>query len=233
MFAVFQMRRFANRYSCSTLGISICAMALLSAAAVSSEAIAQSQPAPAASAPAVEPAAADSAAQNQSGYRINPGDEVEIYVWGETRLQRPIRVLPDGTISFPLAGQIAVAGLQTRDVEKLVTARLSNQYRGEVPNVTVSVINPAGMQFSVMGRVRSPGNFTTGRYANVLNALSMAGGPIEFANLDNIQIIRQEGNRIVVIKTKIASLFKGNATQSEIDRRNIIQLLPGDVVIVP
>ncbi len=183
--------------------------------------------------PPAPTASVEQSSQNQAGYRINAGDELEIYVWGEARLQKPLRVLPDGTVAFPLAGQLAVAGLLPREVEQMVTSRLSSQYKGDVPNVTVSVLNPAGMQFSVMGRVRSPGSFTSGRYANILNALSMAGGPVEFANLDNIQIIRQEGNRTVVLKAKMSALFKGNASQSEIDRRNIIQLLPGDVVIVP
>src|SRR3546814_7252286 len=43
-----------------------------------------------------------------STYRINAGDELEVYVWGEERLQRKVKVLPDGTIAFPLVGQIKI-----------------------------------------------------------------------------------------------------------------------------
>ena len=39
-------------------------------------------------------------------YRINPGDEIEVYVWGDERLQRALKVLPDGSISFPLGDQL-------------------------------------------------------------------------------------------------------------------------------
>ncbi len=39
-------------------------------------------------------------------YRINAGDEIEVMVWGDERLQRTVRVLPDGTFAFPLVGQI-------------------------------------------------------------------------------------------------------------------------------
>ena len=45
-----------------------------------------------------------------SAYRINPGDELEILVWGDERLQRSVLVLPDGTFAFPLVGQVQAIG---------------------------------------------------------------------------------------------------------------------------
>src|SRR5690606_31382395 len=56
-----------------------------------------------------------------SSYHINPGDELEIYVWGEERLQRVLRVLPDGTIAFPLVGQLKVSGFLPQQVEEMVS----------------------------------------------------------------------------------------------------------------
>lgn len=165
----------------------------------------------------------------QASYAINPGDELEIYVWGEERLQRVLRVLPDGTVAFPLVGQLYVQGLLPQNVEKLVGERLKSQYRGDVPNVTVSVRSPAGLQFSVMGKVRSPGSFTPGRYVTVLDAVSLAGGPAEFANLDNVVIIRQQGGKLTTLRAKLSSLFRGG----DVDRANIVPLVPGDIVIVP
>lgn len=168
-----------------------------------------------------------------SAYQINSGDALEIYVWGEERLQRVLRVLPDGTIAFPLVGQMKVAGLLPQDVERMVSERLRDQYRGEVPFVTVSVSEPAGMQFSVMGKVRSPGTFTAARYINVLDALSLAGGPAEFANLDNVLIITRRNEQLVTTQARLGSLFRPGANAADIQRANIIQLLPGDVIIVP
>jgi polysaccharide biosynthesis/export protein len=129
-------------------------------------------------------AAAQSAAaqvQAPGAYRINPGDELEIYVWGEDKLPKSVRVLPDGTFGFPLVGQVDARGRLPSEIEALITRGLESSYRGAVPQVTVSVRNPSGMQFSVIGKVRSPGTFTPGRYVNALEALSMAGGPTEFA----------------------------------------------------
>ena len=96
-------------------------------------------------------------------YRINAGDEIEVMVWGDERLQRTVRVLPDGTFAFPLVGQIVAINQLPSDLERIISAALRPQYRGVVPQVTVSVKNPSGYQFSVVGKVRSPGTYTPGR----------------------------------------------------------------------
>jgi polysaccharide export outer membrane protein len=184
------------------------------------------------SAPALAQAAAD-ASGAQASYTINAGDELEIYVWGEERLQRVLHVLPDGTIAFPLVGQLRVQGLLPQAVERLVSERLKSQYKGDVPTVTVSVRAAAGMSFSVVGKVRSPGSFTPGRYINVLDAVSLAGGPAEFANLDGVSIIRHRGDQLITMRVKLGSLFKGNAGGGLLDKANIVPLIAGDIVVVP
>ena len=63
-------------------------------------------------------------------YRINPGDEIEVFVWGDERLQRSVRVLPDGTFAFPLVGQVVAHGQLPADIERIITAALRPQYRG-------------------------------------------------------------------------------------------------------
>ena len=167
-------------------------------------------------------------------YRINAGDELEIYVWGEERLQRTVKVLPDGTMAFPLVGQIVAQGMLPRELETAISSRLQGQYRGEVPQVTVSVVAPSGMQFSVMGRVRSPGTFTPGRYVTVLEALSMAGGPNEFANLDNVLVIRKEGERVRAFRLRLGAVFRGGSNLDESGAlASIATIQPGDTVIVP
>jgi polysaccharide export outer membrane protein len=166
-----------------------------------------------------------------SPYRINAGDQLEIYVWGDERLQRTVTVLPDGTIAFPLVGQIVAQGNLPRELEALITDRLVSQYRDQVPQVTVSVVSPAGMQFSVMGRVQSPGTFTPGRYINVLEALSMAGGPTEFADLNNVLIIRKAGDQLRPRRVRLSSLFRSGG---DIDAsRAVLKIESGDMVIVP
>lgn len=166
-------------------------------------------------------------------YRINPGDQLAISVWGEERLQREVRVLPDGTFSFPLVGRIVAQGFLPSEIETMITSGLRDQYRGEVPQVTVSVGEASGLQFSIVGRVNSPGAFAPNRYVNILEALSMAGGPTEFANLDNVLVVRKSGDKLQPIRLRLSALFARGATASDLDRANIIQINAGDTVIVP
>ena len=105
-----------------------------------------------------------SATVSSTPYRINPGDELAVLVWGDERLQRNVLLLPDGTFAFPLVGQVNAAGRLPSELERVITAGLQPQYKGPVPQVTVSVQKPSGYQFSVIGKVRSPGTFTPGRY---------------------------------------------------------------------
>jgi len=180
-----------------------------------------------------EPQSRPTQARPVSEYRINAGDELEVYVWGEERLQRAVKVLPDGTIAFPLVGQVVAQGLLPQDLERAISERLEGQYRGQVPQVTVSVAAPSGMQFSVMGRVKAPGTFTPGRYVNVLEALSMAGGPNEFANLDNVLLIRKVGDRLQSFRLRLSDVFRGGANLDPAALASIASIQPGDTVIVP
>lgn len=162
-------------------------------------------------------------------YRLNAGDDIEVYVWGEERLQRQIRILPDGTMAMPLVGQLNAQGLLPEQLQDAISKRLAGQYRGAVPQVTVTVRNPAGLQFSVLGKVKSPGAFTPGRYVNVLEALTLAGGPAEFANLDNITIVRKTGSGVSNIRARLGGVLRNGVSSDQ----TIPRIQSGDTIIVP
>ena len=168
-----------------------------------------------------------------STYRISPGDQLNIYVWGDERLQRNLTVLPDGTFAFPLAGTIMAAGRTPNDIEDTLSKLLAPQYKGVPQQVTVSVVAPSGMQYSVIGKVRSPGNFTPTRYVNVLNALAQAGGPTDFADVGNVVIMRTVGGRTQVIRTHLSNIIKGKPSASDLDANSVPVIQSGDTVIVP
>ncbi len=166
-------------------------------------------------------------------YRINPGDELEINVWREDQLQRTVKVLPDGSISFPLVGSIQGAGKTTKEIEQFIAAALAIKYvDGNVPDVTVAVRNPAGLQFSVIGKVKSAGTFTPGRYVTLLEALSLAGGADEFASLDNIVIIRKTDRGLITIPARLSGILRSKSISEEAVRA-IPMIESGDTVIVP
>jgi polysaccharide export outer membrane protein len=174
--------------------------------------------------------ASRSLSETPPDYKVNPGDELEVYVWGEERLQREVKVLPDGTFAFPLVGQVIAGGKSPTEIQAAITQGLQAQYRGEVPQVTVAVRSAAGLQFSVVGRVRTPGTFTPGRYVNVLEALSFAGGPNEFANLRNVMIVRKGSSGQPPVRVRLSEWFRGGR---KTPAGTLPQLQGGDTVVVP
>jgi polysaccharide export outer membrane protein len=183
----------------------------------SASAAAQARPAP--------------ASAQASAYRINPGDELEILVWGDERLQRSVLVLPDGTFAFPLVGQVTAIGRLPSEIERQITVGLQPQYKGPVPQVTVSVKKASGYQFSVIGKVRGPGTFTPGRYVNALEALAIAGGPSEFANTNGARIIRKAGDRLFVVPVRIGDALRGDTAR--INQTDLPRIESGDTLVIP
>ena len=166
-------------------------------------------------------------------YRVNPGDELQISVWREDQLQRTVIVLPDGSLSFPLVGRIDAFGQTPRQIEEAIAAGLAGKYvDGNVPDVTVAVTKTSGLQFSVIGKVSSPGTFSPGRYLTLLEALSLAGGVNEFASLDNVVVVRKSGDGLVVIPVRLSDILRSKSVSTA--AVNALPLIrSGDTVIVP
>ena len=180
---------------------------------------------------AVAPVAATAQTSAVPGpaYRISPGDDLEIMVWGDDRLQKVVRVLPDGSFGFPLVGQVMAAGLLPSELQRVITVALRPQYRDAVPQVTVTVKSPNGYQFSVIGKVKSPGTFTPGRYVSALEAIGIAGGPTEFADINRIRIVRKVGGRVETIPVQVGPALKGDFSHLT----QIPPIISGDTMVVP
>jgi polysaccharide export outer membrane protein len=173
------------------------------------------------------------AGQAISTYRISAGDVLDVYVWGDERLQRTVTILPDGTFGFPLAGTVMAATHTTNEIEKELSRLLAPQYKGVGPEVTVSVKQSTGMQISVIGKVRGPGSYSPTRYVTVLDALALAGGPTEFADLSNVVILRNRGGKSTVVRARLGGVLKGKPSDSDLAGDGIPQLQAGDTVVVP
>jgi polysaccharide biosynthesis/export protein len=125
-------------------------------------------------------------------YRIAPPDVLETSIWGEPELQRNnLVVQPDGKVSFPLAGDLDVAGKTTAEVKVM----LEEAIHSFIPQASGSVIvtQMGSMQFSVLGKVARPGMFNIATELNVLQALSMAGGLTPFARESDIVVVLDPG----------------------------------------
>ena len=177
---------------------------------------------------AAEPSVAIAAAEEPAApldYRIAAEDVLQISVWKEEGLEREVIVRPDGGVSFPLAGNVTVAGKTPAEVEGEIAKRLQRFIPDAV--VTVSVVKLQGMRLYVTGQVRNPGQFTVGRYVDVLQAITLAGGLTPFAKDGDIKIIRREDGREVVHKFNFGEVRRGENLQQN------IMLRTDDVVVVP
>ena len=159
-------------------------------------------------------------------YRLNPGDKLEITVWEEEKLKQEVVVLPDGTISFPLAGHVAAAGKTTTELVSLLRERLSKF----IPDseINVRLIAAEGNKIYVTGEVAHPGAFVMTSPTDVMQALSMAGGLTAFAKKNSIIVLRREADG----KTRSLPFEYGEVEDGENIESNIL-LQSGDTLVVP
>lgn len=158
-------------------------------------------------------------------YRIAAEDVLQITVWKEEGLDKEVIVRPDGGMSFPLAGDVHAAGQTPKEVEAEIAHRLARYIPDAV--VTVSVKELKGMRIYVNGKVRTPGQYTVGRYVDVLQALALAGGLTPYANAGGIKILRRENGKEVIYKFDYDDIKNGKDLQ-----QNIV-LQADDVIVVP
>lgn len=167
-------------------------------------------------------------------YTVRAGDQLDVFVWGEERMQRQVLVQPDGTFAFPLAGTIRADGRNITDIADEIRGRIALNYTAAPPDVTVTVRETDGTRFYVLGKVRTPGSFTSGSAPNVLQALSMAGGTAEFADTGGAVILRQTRNGQVVERIKLSNLLKGARSLNPGALGTPLPTLQsGDVLLIP
>lgn len=141
-------------------------------------------------------------------------------------MQQQVLVLPDGDISFPLAGHIKAAGLSPEQLQKVLQGRLKNFFAD--PVITVTVVQVSGSKIYVIGQVRNPGEFLANRPLDIMQALSLAGGLTTFAADGQIRVLRRDASGgQQAIGFNYSEVSKGKALASN------ILLIPGDVVVVP
>jgi len=161
----------------------------------------------------------------EDGYRIKPGDLLSVSVWREPDLQLQILVRPDGRISLPLAGGLLAEG---RTPERLGLA-ISERLAKFIPDasVSVAVLEIRGNSIYVIGRVAAPGQYVMHKTLDVMQALSMAGGTTTFAKLNDIRILRREGQRQTATPFRYQEVAEGENLEQNILLRS------GDVIVVP
>ena len=128
-------------------------------------------------------------AQSAQSYVLGAGDKVEIKVFGQPDLEVTALLGNSGEVNYPFLGKVKLAGLNTSEVEQVITEGLKPNYLVN-PNVYVQVIEYR--PFYIHGEVENPGAYPYQPAMTVNQAIALAGGLTERASVDKIFIFKEQ-----------------------------------------
>lgn len=160
-------------------------------------------------------------------YRLGPGDEVIIDIWGASEDHIRQTISPEGSIMISNLGPVYLNGLTINDANKHIRSAFARKYAG-VENAQTDVQLNLGqvrtIQVDILGEVATPGTFRMSPFSSVFHALYRAGGINDIGTLRNVQVMRN-GKKIATVDI-YDYLFNGKTAGN-------IRLQEGDVIIVP
>jgi polysaccharide export outer membrane protein len=146
-------------------------------------------------------------------YRLGPGDEIRILVFGQQDLSGTFQIAANGAIAFPLLGDIQAASLSAAEVSQRLADRLK---QGVVKQPSVSVEIVRYRPFYILGEVRNPGSYPFTPGMTVLKAVATAGGFSYRANPKKALITRSN-----------------EPAERSYDLSGAVVVAPGDTVRIP
>lgn len=161
-------------------------------------------------------------------YRLGAEDILFITVHDQPDLTTRARVSADGNITFPLLGNVQVSGITIRELEDKLTELLRRDYLVN-PQVIVYIEQYSPKQVSVIGCVNTPGKYDlyAEKETTVLQAIAMAGGFKDTANVNGTRILRVEDGAEKTIFVKVKDITEKGQKEKD------MPLKPNDVVFVP
>ena len=163
-------------------------------------------------------------------YRLGPGDEVIIDIWGASQNTIRQQISPDGTINIDKIGPVYLSGQTVSQANTYLKKALNKIYSGlanasdPTSDIRLTLGNTRTIQINVMGEVIQPGTYSLSSFSSVFHALYRAGGVSDIGSLRNVQLVRN-GRKIATVDV-YEFIMKGR-TQDD------IRMQEGDVVIVP
>jgi len=157
-------------------------------------------------------------------YVIGPGDVLAIAVWKEQALSGNLLVRPDGMISLALIGEIQAANQTPMQLADQISSKLKKYIQD--PNVTVVVSQIHSKFIYLLGEVAKKGPIEMTPGMTLLEAISIAGGPTDYANTKKIYILRHDGGKQVRLPVRYKDALKGDSACN-------VQLKPDDTIVVP
>lgn len=157
-------------------------------------------------------------------FRLGPGDKLRISVWGEKELHQELVLTPDGSVAFPLIGDVTLAGLTLDETRVELAKRLRAGYVD--PVVSVALVEMHSHVIHVSGEVARPGSVPYVRGATALGAILAAGGfRSATADTEQVHVIRSRLSEPSTYGLDVQAVLEGQHFD--------MWLLPGDVIYVP
>lgn len=157
-------------------------------------------------------------------YRLGPGDEVIIDIWGASENTIRQQISPDGAINIGELGPLYLSGMTVEKAQDFLTKELRKIYSDTNNQIRVTLGNTRTIQINVMGEVVQPGTYALSAFSTVFHALYRAGGVNDIGSLRKVQLVRN-GKKMATID--VYDFIMHGKTQDD------IRLEEGDVVIVP
>ena len=151
-------------------------------------------------------------------YRMGTGDVLHITVYGQPDLTTDARVGENGSITFPLIGDVKLAGSTPAQGEAEIAQRLSKGGFIIKPFVSLNVTQYRGQQVSVLGRVNRPGKHALEKVSRVTDVLALAGG-IAADGADTVTLVRTRDGKPEYRDIDVIALFQpGGEASNELIR---------------
>jgi polysaccharide export outer membrane protein len=157
-----------------------------------------------------------------TAYGLSSGDVVNITVQGHDELKETATILPDGTFTYPIVGTVQALGLTVSQLTDKLTQGLSNQINQ--PQVTVTVQQAFPPQVSIIGLVKTPGQYPYKAGMHLLDAVAAAGGPL--------QDLVQTSVTLVSVGKASSTTIAGTELSDVNSAADNATLMPGDVLLV-
>lgn len=163
-----------------------------------------------------------------SNYKLGPGDEVIIDVWGVSENSIRQTISPEGSILISNIGPVYLNGMTVKEANNYLQREFTKIYSGIAganpsSQVKLTLGQIRSIQISIMGEVMVPGTYTLSSFSTVFHALYRAGGVNQIGSLRSIKVVRS--GRTIADLDVYDFIMKGKM-------KDDVRLQEGDVIIV-